>query len=64
MRTMGKIPPPPLYKGGFLNPLQFFTIPELCSRLFAIAVHILPEESHFLCTMTHDFLYFSYDLIL
>ena len=61
---MGEIPLAPLYKGGFLNPPQFFAIPELRTRLFAIAIHILSEEGHFLRTMTHDFLYLSDDLIL
>jgi len=61
---MGKIPPTPLYKGGFLNPLHLSFIPELCTSFLAITIHILPEECHLLGSSHYNISYLSYDILL
>ena len=43
----------------FTRPGELLAIPELRTRLFAIAIYILSEECHFFCTILYDVSDFS-----
>lgn len=46
------------------NPFQLLAVPELFSRLFSVAIHILSEKGYLFCSACDAFLYFSQNLFL